>query len=206
METNLSKVLKNGEKRVIGKYRHLVSAVIIGIVKFDKKDYIIFEKRALNIRQGGEISFPGGKYESTDMDTKHTALRETVEELGIECTKIQMLGKFGTLVNPSGVILDVYVAKIDIKDPSEIKYNSDEVEKIIFVPVEFFMENLPRVEKIGLENIPYFSIEKFNLPKRYEKSWSGRAREVYFYSYGGEIIWGITAEIIYEFVKILKKR
>ena len=205
MENNLSKVLKNGEKRVIGKYKQLVSAVVIGVVKFKGRDHIIFEKRAFNIKQGGEISFPGGKFESTDLDTRHTALRETVEELGITCEKIDMLGKFGTLVNPSGIVLDVYLAKIDIEHHSELRYNKDEVEKILFVPVDFFIKNSPKVEKIGLENIPLFSTRKFNLPKRYEKPWPGRAREVYFYDFKGEIIWGITAEIIYEFIKVLKR-
>ena len=205
METNLSKVLKNGEKRVIGKYKQIVSAVMICIAKIENKDYIIFEKRSLNIRQGGEISLPGGKYEAKDLNTKNTAIRETVEELGITSDKIHMLGKFGTLVNPSGMILDTYISKIDIAHYDELKYNKAEVERIIFVPLDFFLKHLPKVEKIGLENIPLFSTGKFNLPKKYEKPWPGRAREVYFYNFEGEVIWGMTAEIIYEFIKVFKR-
>ena len=31
-----------------------------------------------------QISFPGGKMDESDKDLKHTAIRETVEELGLD--------------------------------------------------------------------------------------------------------------------------
>lgn len=201
MREKLLDVLIDGEKRIIGQSRYITSAVFIGIVEIEKKEYIILEKRALHIRQGGEISFPGGKYEFEDMSTEYTAIRETVEELGIKRENIEMLGKFGNLVSPNGMILEVYVGYINIKNIADIKYNPDEVEKVILVPIEFFIENKPRIEKIGMENIPMFSTSELRLPERYGNSWTGRPREVYFYNYQGEIIWGLTAEIIYEFIQ-----
>ena len=70
------------------------------------------------------------------------------------------------------------------------------------IPIKFFQNNNPRVEKIGLENRPLFSTSELKLPARYGNSWLGRAREVYFYNYQGETIWGLTAEIIYEFINL----
>ena len=46
------------------------------------------------------------------MEVKETAIRETVEELGIEKEKIDIIGKYGTLINASGMLLDVYVGYI----------------------------------------------------------------------------------------------
>lgn len=205
MERSLADVLENGDERIIGRSRQFLSAVLIALITIKGKVHIILEKRAFGIKQGGEISFPGGKFEKDDRNTRNTAVRESVEELGISCENIEVLGKFGTLVNPSGVILDAYVGKINISQLSEIKYNRAEVEKIILVPMDFFLNTSPKVEKIAMENIPLFSAKELKLPKRYEKSWAGRAREVYFYSYQNEVIWGMTAEIIYEFVQELKR-
>lgn len=201
MRDKLLKTLIDGEKRIIGQSRYVSSAVFIGIVRIEEKEFIILEKRALHIRQGGEISFPGGKYDVEDKTTEYTAIRETIEELGVTRDKIEMLGKFGSLVSPNGIILEVYIGYINIQNIEEVKYNSAEVEKVILVPLDFFLENPPRVEMIGMENIPMFSTSELKLPERYGNSWTGRPREVYFYNYQGEIIWGLTAEIIYEFIQ-----
>lgn len=201
MRDKLLKILIDGEKRIIGQSRYISSAVFIGIVRIEEKEFIILEKRALHIRQGGEISFPGGKYDVEDKTTEYTAIRETIEELGVTRDKIEILGKFGSLVSPNGIILEVYVGYINIQNIEEVKYNSAEVEKVILVPLDFFLENPPRVEMIGMENIPMFSTSELKLPERYGNSWTGRPREVYFYNYQGEIIWGLTAEIIYEFIQ-----
>ena len=201
MKDILADILKDGEKRIIGRNRYITSAVFIAIAKIEEEEYIILEKRALHIRQGGEISFPGGKFDKEDVTTEYTAIRETIEELGIPKDKINLKGKFGILVSPNGIILEVYVGYVDIKNIEELNYNKDEVEKILLVPISFFKENTPRVEKIGMRNIPLFSTNELKLPARYGDSWEGRAREVYFYNFQGEMIWGLTAEIIAEFIQ-----
>ena len=201
MEDILEKILKDGEKRIIGQDRYITSAVFIGIVRIEGIEYIILEKRALHIRQGGEISFPGGKFDKEDITTEYTAIRETIEELGIPKNKLNLKGKFGTLVSPNGIILEVYVGYVDIKNIEDLSYNKDEVEKVLLVPIKFFQETIPRIEKIELENKPLFSTSELKLPARYGNSWFGRPREVYFYNYQNEIIWGLTAEIIEEFIK-----
>lgn len=203
MEKKLLEILRDGENRIIGREKYVVSAVLLGIVRREEREYIVLEKRALHIRQGGEISFPGGKFDKNDQNTKNTAIRETIEELGILKENIEVIGKFGTLVNPSGMLIDVYAGYLNIKSEDEIKYNVEEVEKVLMVPLDFFKENIPRVEKIGMENKPLFSVTELKLPERYASSWLGKSRDVYFYNYQGEVIWGITAEIIYEFIKRL---
>lgn len=205
MREKITEILKMDSFRIIGKKRYTNSAVLIGIINLEGKEYIVFEKRALKIRQGGEISFPGGKFEEKDGSSKETAIRETVEELGIEREKIDIIGKYGTLINASGMLLDVYVGYINIEKIEEFNFNKEEVEKLVVVPMEFFKYNKPKIEKIGVKNIPEFSPKDYNLPERYYGSWSGNSREVYFYNYQDEIIWGMTAEIIFDFIEELYK-
>lgn len=203
MREKITEILKMDSFRIIGKKRYTNSAVLIGIINLEGKEHIVFEKRALKIRQGGEISFPGGKFEEKDGNSKETAIRETVEELGVKREKIDIIGKYGTLINASGMLLDVYVGYINIEKIEEFNFNKEEVEKLVVVPMEFFKYNKPKIEKIGVKNIPEFSPKDYNLPERYYRSWSGNSREVYFYNYQEEIIWGMTAEIIFDFIEEL---
>lgn len=46
---------------------------------------LLFTERSSNLRShGGEISFPGGKFDSVDKNAEDAALRETEEELGVK--------------------------------------------------------------------------------------------------------------------------
>lgn len=48
----------------------------------------------------GQVSFPGGGVEPGDKDALHTALRETVEEIGICAARVQPLGFLSNLYIP----------------------------------------------------------------------------------------------------------
>ncbi len=182
----------------------------------ENNDYsLLFEKRSAKIRQGGEISFPGGEYEPTkDTSLEETAVRETVEELGIEKSKIRMLGSLGTLIAPMGFTLDVFVAVIDINDINNLKHDKNEVEKIFAVPVSYFKKNEPDKYSVRVEANPFitndsgervelFPVKELGLPERYHGPWKNGLHRILVYKVAGEVIWGLTAEIIYEFSNLM---
>lgn len=193
------------KNRILLRDRYFESAIMICIANIDGKDYFILEKRAKKIRQAGEISFPGGKKDKTDKNFRETAIRETVEELQIERKLIKNVSKFGILVSAVGVIIECYLCKLNIKSLDEINYNEDEVENLLLVPIEFFMENKAIKGEIEISNTAKFDIKKYNFPERYGKNWKIPSRYVYIYMYENEPIWGMTAEIICDFVKMLKE-
>ncbi|MFO7896366.1 MAG: hypothetical protein R6U84_05505, partial [Candidatus Cloacimonadales bacterium] len=51
--------------------------------------------------------------------------------------------------------------------------------------------------------ITLFPAKELNIPERYHKSWSGSQHKVYAWRYQDETIWGVTAEIVYELLKLL---
>ncbi|MFT6148189.1 MAG: 8-oxo-dGTP pyrophosphatase MutT (NUDIX family), partial [Saprospiraceae bacterium] len=51
-------------------------------------------------KHGGQVSFPGGKAEKSDVDLKYTALREAEEELGIPKSEVNILGQMTELYIP----------------------------------------------------------------------------------------------------------
>lgn len=200
------------EERIIGKEKDKKYSVLALFCEKDGKVSILFEKRAKNITQGGEVSFPGGRTEKNE-NCIETALRETFEEIGIAKDRIQKIRHYGKIVMPTGQLIDVQIGYIENFSMEEIKANPDEVEKVFLVPLDYFLENEAVVEKVMVKNVPEYKIgdelkifpaKKLNLPEKYHKPW-GRERKVYFYNYDGEIIWGITGEILYSLIDEIKK-
>jgi 8-oxo-dGTP pyrophosphatase MutT (NUDIX family) len=199
---------------VLDRDEYFNSSVLIPFVKIDGEYHLLFEKRAANIRQGGEVSFPGGEYDkNTDKDYLETAVRETIEELGIEKDKINVIGQLGILMVP-GVIVNSYIVELKIENPGKLNFDKTEVEKVFTVPISFFKENEPEVYYVRLEAHPYYydengnkvellPVEKLNLPEMYSKPWGKIKRKVYVYNYNGEVIWGITAALVKKVIELL---
>ena len=58
-------------------------ASVLIIIYGDNPTIIMTEKPKSMKFHAGEISFPGGKFDSSDSDLLDTALRETSEEIGL---------------------------------------------------------------------------------------------------------------------------
>ncbi len=210
----LKKNLKN-ENYIIGKDKYFNSAVLIPIIQIEDEYHLLFEKRSENIRQGGEVSFPGGEYDSeNDMNFQETAVRETVEELGISKEQITVLRSMGSLVAPMGITVDTFISFLKVNDISELQIDTKEVERIFTIPISYFIKNKPSKYFVRLEVHPnkkndkggiteLLPVKKLKLPDRYSKPWKGKKHRILVYETYEETIWGITAELVFEFCKLL---
>ncbi|MBZ0199259.1 MAG: CoA pyrophosphatase [Ignavibacteriaceae bacterium] len=199
---------------ILRKNEFFNSAVLIPLVHVSDEYFFLFEKRAADIRQGGEICFPGGEIDETDSDIIHTAVRETVEELGVDKNKIEIVGRLDTLVGPMRVTVDSVVAILKIDDISNIPFDKREVEKIFLLPISFFEKTPPEKYKLQLQahstikdksgnEIELFPAKELKLPERYQKPWNAGNSTVLVYRTGEGTIWGITASLVYELVRKL---
>lgn len=205
-------------ENIIGSEEYFQAAILIPLIKQGDEYSILFEKRAEAIRQGGEISLPGGEIESSDGNPVFAALRETSEELGLPPEKILIHSKLGVLVSQRGIIVHTFIGELLIDSLKEINFARDEVEKVFLKPVSYFENNPPDEYNLNFEIHPYYlnkegekiellPVEQLNLPQRYSKPWSGRKHKVLVYPADeGEVIWGLTARLINEFVKFLKSK
>jgi 8-oxo-dGTP pyrophosphatase MutT (NUDIX family) len=192
------------------------SAVVVPFVMKDGEYHLLFEKRAANIRQGGEICFPGGEYDpDLDKNFTETAVRETVEELGIDIKKINVLGILDTLIGPMGVTVDSCIAVLDIKDIDELDIDDTEVEKIFLVPVSWFQNNPPEEYFVQLVVHPQYTddngkvvqllpTKELELPERYNQAWRAGKRKIFAYKLKEGVLWGLTAVIVREVINRLK--
>jgi 8-oxo-dGTP pyrophosphatase MutT (NUDIX family) len=73
-------------------------AAVLAIVVDDASPSLVLTERAATMsRHAGEVAFPGGLSEPEDRDLRHTALRETHEELGIAADVPEVLGALGPI-------------------------------------------------------------------------------------------------------------
>ena len=211
----LKEALRDNRKGVLGKNKYFNSAVLIPLILLKDEYHLLFQKRAQNIRQGGEVSFPGGEFDTAkDSNYLETAVRETIEEIGISKDKIEIIGEMDTLVAPMGVTVDPFVGILHLSDLNELNIDKIEVERVFVLPVSYFLQNKPSEYYVSLEvhttgknekgeEIELLPVKKLKLPGRYSNPWRGRKHRVLVYETNEEIIWGITAELVYEFCKLL---
>ncbi len=202
---------------ILGRDRFFNSAVLIPLINIKGKTYILFQKRAANIRQGGDICFAGGGYEKDDKNFKNTVYRELFEELGIRKKDIKIYGQFDTYSTPIGAIIEPFIGKIKKNALKNLKIDKNEVEKIVLIPLSFFQKTKPKTYTLKYQVMPYeidengkkivyFPVEKLNLPETYHKPWGNKNHKVWVYKYKKEVIWGITSVLINEFLRYLDSK
>jgi 8-oxo-dGTP pyrophosphatase MutT (NUDIX family) len=159
------------------------SAVLLLLFPFENKIMLPLIKRPdYDGVHSGQMAFPGGKIEEGDDSLMHTALRETFEEIGVEVSKNQVLGKLTDLyIPPSNSLVSPYVAFINQKPIYQP--DNKEVARVIESPIEHFQNPLTLTQK-------EITIKQFKL-------------KVPAYMLEGEIVWGATAMIISEFLELL---
>ncbi len=69
------------------------SAVLVPLYLRDGELHVVFIERGPDLRNhAGQVSFPGGRRDPTDLELVHTALREAHEEIGLEPRDVELLG------------------------------------------------------------------------------------------------------------------
>ena len=152
-ENDIDPLLKNlpESPNVMAKDKFANTAVLVPLICIDGDMHLLFQKRAKLIRQGSEICFPGGLFDpKTDKNFEDTAIRETIEELGIDRDKIKILGRLDTLVSVLGATVDPFLAIIKTEALSSFNINLQEVEEVFTLPVSVFCDNYLENYKVRL--------------------------------------------------------
>ena len=176
------------------------TAVSVPLIEKSGEYEVLFEVRAKNIEQPGDVCFPGGGLEG-DETPREAAIREAAEELLINPSQLKIIGLMDVIYNPSGMLIYPFAA--ELKD-YEGSFSKDEVDEVFTVPLSFFLENEPEVYIVKAKVIPGddFPYELIYGGEDYD--WRPRKEVIYFYRYGERVIWGLTAKIIRSFAKIYK--
>jgi 8-oxo-dGTP pyrophosphatase MutT (NUDIX family) len=175
--------LKNRIRTILGdRRRHKAddpaltrAAVLVPLLFKECEWHVLVTQRTQTVdHHKGQISFPGGACEPEDADGMETALRETLEEIGVLPAAIEVLGALDDFPTVSDFNITPFVGII--KQPVAYSLSEGEVEAVIEVPISFFLDPA------------HLRVEKWEH--------RGQVRDVLFWEYGDYTIWGATARIL----------
>ncbi len=127
-----NRLLKNPDDLLPGEYKP--SAVMILLYRNAGGEWMfpLIQRLAYDGVHGGQMALPGGKQEKTDLNLQQTALRECIEEIGVQ-GEIQFLGKLSPLFIPvSEYLVQPYVSFLEQDEPV-FKAQVTEVEAVYSV-------------------------------------------------------------------------
>ena len=170
------------EKRKLAKQ---AGVLILFYPKANEPYLVLILRKTYKGVHSAQVGFPGGKVEKQDIDLKHTALRETEEEIGVSAEQIEIVKALSELyIPPSNFIVHPHVGYLTdtptfLKDPTE-------VESVIEIALTEFMDEtniittkVPTSYKVEVE-VPAFHLQ-------------------------GHIVWGATAMMLSELKLLLNE-
>jgi len=153
------------------------AAVLLPII-MAPEPRILFTQRTQHLaRHSGQVSFPGGRRDAGDLSPVETALRETMEETGIDPAFVSIAGYLPRYRTGTGFDISPVVGVLS--EGFVLTPNPDEVAEAFYAPLGFFLDPANR----RLET----------------RVWGGRERSFYVFSPEGRTIWGATAAILVDF-------
>ena len=169
---NLRSMLTSEINPMLENYGKNKLASILVVIYGESPIVVMTEKPKHMKFHAGEISFPGGKLDSTDSNLLETALRETREEIGLSLKPDQVIGQLEPVITlNSGFTILPFVSVIDEIPP--LSANA-EVEKIFHIPLESFLKTMAN------DPDPTHNL----------------IQEMYTFEFQGNIVWGASARVL----------
>ena len=161
----------------------IAAAVLVPIVDHDTGPTVLLTQRASHLKNhGGQISFPGGRIEPTDLNPIEAALRETEEEIGLSREHVTFVG----YLEPQLVLTGYWVTPVVafVQPGFELKLDEREVEAAFEVPLSHILD--PANHRARQRELGALSVQVYDIP------------------YGDHHIWGATAGMLMSLCRLLK--
>jgi 8-oxo-dGTP pyrophosphatase MutT (NUDIX family) len=157
------------------------AAVLLPLVFQDEAWHLLYTRRAERmLSHQGQVSFPGGACEEGEATPEQTALREAFEEVGILPDDVRILGRLNPMVTISSFRVTPVVGVVPW--PYVFRVQSTEVARVFTIPLLWLAES----------------------HNRWEFAFPGRARNlIAYHPFDGELLWGATARITVDFLRML---
>jgi len=160
------------------------AAVLVPVFEEDGEARVVLTRRAAHLRSHrGEVSFPGGRLEEGE-SPERGALREAAEEVGLDPAGIELVGrlsKLGTV--SSGTTITPVVALLPGRPA--LAANPTEVEHVFDAALS------------DLADPACFREERWAIPGR------GDDFPVWFFELADDTIWGATARMLVELLRLV---
>ncbi len=113
------------------------AAVLMPLVQRDELMVLLTRRTDHLHDHPGQVSFPGGRVDPEDRDVVDTALRESLEEIGLHPRHVQVIGQMPTYTTGSGFVVTPVVALVE--PTFTLALDAFEVADVFEVPLSFLM-------------------------------------------------------------------
>ena len=113
------------------------AAVLIPLVMREELCLLLTERASTLSTHSGQVAFPGGRTDDSDVDAVDTALREAHEEVGLARERVEVLGVLPIYVTGTAYIITPVVALV--QPGFVLQPNPDEVADVFEVPLSYLM-------------------------------------------------------------------
>lgn len=160
------------------------SAVLVPIVVEEgAPERLIFTVRDGSLRaHAGQVAFPGGARDATDVGLEACALREAEEELGIAADGVRVLGLLDDVPTPTGFVITPVVGTV--RGPIALAPSVVEVAATFAVAIAELADPLRHSQDASRE-------------------WLGVTYEMHQYQWQQWQIWGATARIVHQLLELV---
>ena len=143
IDTARDRVRRYSYRPIAADDRDISAAVLVPLYQLGSELHVVLTKRTtLMSTQQGHISFPGGRRECGDEDLLATALRESLEEIGLDPRRVEIFGRIDDFSTRDGQIL--IAGFVGLIDPAVSPYSwrpaEREVAEILEVPVRHLLD------------------------------------------------------------------
>lgn len=151
------------------------AAVLVPLVARDHGLGVILTRRSSDLpTHAGQIAFPGGRCEDSDVDVGATALREAHEEVGLDPAHVTLIGASDAYETVTRFAVTPVIGLVDPR--AVMTPDAREVAEIFEVPLAFLMDPANHVPQ--------------------ERVYEGITRRFYAMPYGDYYVWGATAGML----------
>lgn len=158
------------------------AAVLVPIVFRGAIPHLIFTLRTMTVaHHKGQISFPGGAFESGDAGPVETALREAWEEIGLFPKLVQPIGCMAPVPTISSFLVTPVVGVVD--KGADLARNPDEVAEVFELPLPAFFNPAHHTTRPYAHRGKVYTVHHFEIMERQ--------------------VWGVTGEIVYRLTALL---
>lgn len=172
-------------ERKFGERHPAQAAVLVPIVMRERPTVLLTERTTHLSTHSGQVAFPGGKRDDTDLDAADTALREAQEEIGLEREWVEVIGELPTYTTGTRFIITPVVALV--RPDHRLTLNAFEVADAFEVPLQFLMN--PAHHQRHAMDVGGVAREWFSIP--------------YMDGDRQRFIWGATAAMLRNFYRFL---
>ncbi|ELZ86658.1 mutT/NUDIX family protein [Haloferax elongans ATCC BAA-1513] len=157
------------------------AAVIAPVVMRGDRPHVLFTKRADHLGEHpGQMSFPGGGREPSDVDLRATALREANEEIGLRADEPSFYGRLDDILTVTDYAVSPFVATVPDR---EYEPDDREVAEIAVLSVD------------DLTDRPNYESELRDHPQY------GEIR-LHFFHVDGYTVWGATGRMLVQLLEL----